>query len=83
MQKKRGRTAHEKPRSRDLGRAALHRKRLPKKTIRIKLQLPGQSYEMLSRYVERFLNTTLEKKLQDVLICWIDKAISYSIELEI
>jgi len=56
---------------------------LRKKTIKIKLQLPGWSYEMLTKYVREFHETTLEKKLRDVLICWIDKAISYNIEREI
>ena len=83
MQKKRGRTAHERPKSHDLDRAALQKKKLPKKEIKIKLQLPGRSYKTLSKYVKRYFDMTLEKKLQDVLICWIDKAISYSIELKI
>ena len=83
MQKKRGRAAHERSRSYDPGQAALHYKKLPKKTIKIKLQVPGKSYEMLTKYVDRYWNgMTLEKKLQDVVICWIDKAISYCLEMK-
>jgi len=83
MQKKRGRAALRRSRSYDPGQAALQKKKLPKKTIKIKLQVPGKSYEMLTKYVGRYWNgMTLEKKLQDVVICWLDKAISHCLKNE-
>jgi len=83
MQKKRGRAALGRSGPSGPVQAALQKKKLPKKTIKIKLQMPGKSYEMLTKYVGRYWNgMTVEKKLQDVVICWLDKAISYCLEMK-
>ena len=83
MQKKRGRAAFARSGPFGPVQAALRKKRLSKKTIQIKLQVPIKSYAMLTEYVAgEWLDMTLEKKLQDVITCWIDKAISHCLKNE-
>lgn len=58
--------------------AILSSKKLSKKEIRIKLKLAPATEDKLRKYVKREFNTTLEKKLKNVLIMWIGKAIENS-----
>jgi len=46
------------------------------KMIELKLKLASRTEKKLRRYVKRQFKSTLERKLIDVLIEWIGKAIS-------
>lgn len=52
------------------------------KPIELRLILASRTEKKLRRYVKRQFNMTLEKKLIDVLIDWIGKAINNHREIE-
>ncbi|MBA7713887.1 hypothetical protein ES703_122897 [subsurface metagenome] len=52
------------------------------KPIELRLILASRTEKKLRRYVKREFKMTLEKKLQNVLIDWISKAISNHREIE-